>query len=110
MTIPAVVPESVAFGLPESCPVAVLKVAHDGAFLMENVRVPPSESLAVGVKVYWPPTVTEVGGVPDIEALGEGGATVSATAEVTATPSPPPQPVRASATKTGAQTAMISLK
>jgi hypothetical protein len=107
ITIPDVVPASVAFGLPESCPVVVLKVAQDGAFLMENVMVPASESLALGVKVYCPPTVTEVGGVPEIVAVA---AAVSAAVEPTVTPSPPPHPVRASAMRTGAQTALISLK
>ena len=51
MTIFSVVPVSVIFGLPESRPVVVSKLAHDGGFWIENASLPPSESLAVGVKL-----------------------------------------------------------
>jgi len=39
----------VALGVPESLPVDVLKVAHDGLFAMLKVSVSPFASLAVGV-------------------------------------------------------------
>jgi hypothetical protein len=46
--MPAVVPTFAAAGVPDSCPVVLLKVAHDGLFTMENVRVPPAASEALG--------------------------------------------------------------
>jgi hypothetical protein len=52
MTMFIVIPVSVALGLPNSWPVVVLKLAQAGAFLIENASLPPSESLAVGVKLY----------------------------------------------------------
>src|SRR6185503_15238233 len=55
-----------AVGVPASRPVAVLKVAQLGRFAIANVSVPPSGSLAVGVKAYAVPTVTVVAGVPEI--------------------------------------------
>ena len=42
------VPTLLAVGVPCSRPVVVLNVAHDGAFVIENVNVSPSASLAVG--------------------------------------------------------------
>jgi hypothetical protein len=56
----------VAEGVPESLPVEVLKVAHDGLLRMENVIVLPSGSLAVGWKEYAVPTVAVFAGVPVI--------------------------------------------
>ena len=53
-----------AVGVPERRPLLVLKVAHAGLFVMLNVRVLPSASLAVGWKLYALPTVTEVAGEP----------------------------------------------
>ena len=114
ITIFEVVPTSVSFGLPESCPVEVLNVAQEGAFWMEKVMAPPSESLAVGVKLYWVPTVTPVVGVPLIVAVvAVAGLPTSFAVELvgfTATPSPPPQPTRASDASKGAPRALISLK
>src|SRR3954447_4398268 len=49
MTMLANVP--VAVGLPDSWPVLVLKVAHEGRFVIEKPSVLPSASLAVGVKL-----------------------------------------------------------
>jgi len=49
ITIPGSVPTSVAAGVPLSCPVAMLKLAHEGLTLIENVRPLPAGSLAVGV-------------------------------------------------------------
>jgi hypothetical protein len=51
ITIFRVAPVSVAFGLPESWPVEALKLAQAGAFCTVKVRAPPSESVAVGVKL-----------------------------------------------------------
>ena len=55
-----------AVGVPCSCPVDVLNVAHAGRLTIENVSVLPSGSLAVGVKAYCTPTVAVVGGDPEI--------------------------------------------
>jgi hypothetical protein len=38
-------------GVPESCPVWALKVAHVGVFLMLKVSVPPLGSVTVGLKL-----------------------------------------------------------
>ena len=69
-------PENVpaAVGVPESRPVDVLKLAHDGRLRMENVRALPSGSFAVGWNEYGLPTVAVLGGVPvsvgDLFAFG----------------------------------------
>jgi hypothetical protein len=70
MTTFMVVPVSVLFGLPESCPVLVLNAAHAGAFWMLKVIFPPSESDAAGVKLYWEPTVVPLEGVPVMLTVG----------------------------------------
>jgi hypothetical protein len=65
ITMPAWGPVSVEAGVPDSRPVAGLKLAHAGLPAMENVSVwPASESLAVGVNEYAWPAVTDVCGVP----------------------------------------------
>ena len=51
---------------PAAGPFVVLNVAQPGLFVMLNVSVPPSASLAVGVNEYCVPTVAVVGGVPEI--------------------------------------------
>src|SRR5262249_32177900 len=66
ITIPEYVPTFVAAGFPLSCPVALLKLAHEGWFAMEKVRVLPEGSFAVGVNEYAAPTVTLVPGVPEM--------------------------------------------
>jgi hypothetical protein len=48
MTMPENVPAFAAVGVPDKRPVAVLNVAQVGRFVMLNVSVPPSGSLAVG--------------------------------------------------------------
>jgi hypothetical protein len=58
------VPTLADVGVPCSRPVAVLKVAHVGRFVMLKVSVPPSASLAVGWNEYAVPAVTDVGGTP----------------------------------------------
>jgi hypothetical protein len=50
----------------------MLNVAQAGLFVMENDRVYPDGSVAVGVNEYADPAVTLVGGVP--EMVGGGGA------------------------------------
>ena len=52
MTMPAYAPLCVVAGVPESWPVAVLKEAQAGGFLIEKVRGLPAGSLAAGVKAY----------------------------------------------------------
>jgi hypothetical protein len=42
------VPTLAAVGVPESCPVLVLKVAQAGRPTIEKVRVPPAASEALG--------------------------------------------------------------
>ncbi len=37
-------------GVPDNCPVLVLKLAQGGLFTIEKLRALPSGSLAVGVK------------------------------------------------------------
>src|SRR5688572_19156645 len=68
------VPTLPAAGVPCSRPVVVLNVAQVGLFVMLNVSVPPSESLAVGVNEYCVPTVAVVGGVPEIDGGTFAGA------------------------------------
>jgi len=51
MTMPASVPTSADCGVPDSCPVLALKVAHDGLAVMLKVSVMPLGALAVGIKV-----------------------------------------------------------
>ena len=46
------VPTSLMAGLPVSCPVDALKVAHDGGWLIENVRLLPFASDAAGWNEY----------------------------------------------------------
>jgi ethanolamine ammonia-lyase small subunit len=48
ITMPVYVPTLGAVGVPESRPVVVSNVAHDGLPAMENVRVPPAASEALG--------------------------------------------------------------
>ena len=55
-----------AVGVPDSCPVLVLKVAQAGLPVIVKAGVLPSESLAVGVNEYLLPVVAVVAGVPDI--------------------------------------------
>lgn len=59
-------PACALLGVPESRPVEVLNVAHDGLFEMLNVSASPFASLAVGVKLYALPTPTDVVGVPEM--------------------------------------------
>jgi hypothetical protein len=83
------VPTSAAAGVPLSCPVIVLKLAHEGGFARENVRLLPDGSLAVGVKEYAVPAVTRVPGVPEIVGPEAPDTTVivKAGSEALATPS-----------------------
>jgi hypothetical protein len=53
-------------GVPDSRPVVLLNVAHEGWFQIPNEMVSPSASVAVGVNEYGVPTTAVVGGVPEI--------------------------------------------
>jgi hypothetical protein len=66
MTMPLKVRTSVAAGVPDSLPVAVLNEAQLGRFVIENVSELPSGSLAKGVKLYGEVACTEVAGVPEM--------------------------------------------
>ena len=59
-------PVCALLGVPDSLPVVVLNAAQAGLFVMLNVSVLPSGSLAVGVNAYATPVLTDVGGVPEI--------------------------------------------
>ena len=66
ITMLLVVPAEAAVGAPDSAPVLVLNVAHDGLPVWLNVNVSPSGSLAAGVNEYAAPAVTCVAAVPEI--------------------------------------------
>ena len=82
-------PTFAAAGAPLSRPLTVLKLAQEGLLAMENVRVLPEGSVAVGVNEYAVPAVTLVAGEPEIVGPDEAAATVIANAgsEALATPS-----------------------
>jgi hypothetical protein len=92
----------------------VSKLAHDGGFWIENTSLPPSESLAVGVKLYWVPTVMPVMGVPLMVAVAAvvepTSFAVAVAVGLTLTASPPPQAVRPNKMSANAPAALISLK
>jgi len=75
--------------VPLSRPVVVLKLAQEGLLTMENVRMLPDGSVAVGVNEYAVPAVTLVPGEPEIVGADEAAVTVIANAgsEALATPS-----------------------
>jgi len=88
ITIPATVPTSAAVGVPLSCPLAILKLAHEGRLLMENVRPLPAGSLAVGANEYAIPTVAFAPAVPEIEGpattvIGKAGSDALVTPSLT---------------------------
>lgn len=93
------VPTSLLVGVPVSSPVKVLKLAHDGMFLMENVRVPPLGSETVGVKAYACCSLTVVIGVPEMvgPAVPVVAGGLDALAAALLADGPPPQPPRESA-------------
>ena len=55
----------------------MLNVAQAGLFVMENDRVYPDGSVAVGVNEYADPAVTLVGGVPEMVGGGTEMLTVT---------------------------------
>src|SRR5450631_3609816 len=77
MTMLVKLPTSAAAGVPESSPVTLLKFAHEGWFWTEKVRASPFGSLAVGVKLYAAPTLTDVAGVPLIAGAPATGSAVT---------------------------------
>src|SRR5688572_4491270 len=64
--MPAKTPTFAAAGVPVSSPVVVLKLAQLGLFVIANVSVPPSGSLAAGVNEYTLPTFAVTAGAPEI--------------------------------------------
>jgi hypothetical protein len=64
ITMPEYVPTCDDVGVPVSAPLAVLKFAQAGRFVIDQVSVRPSGSEPVGRNAYALPAVTEVGGVP----------------------------------------------
>ena len=64
----------------------MLKIAHAGLFVIENVRLLADGSVVVGVKEYAFPAVTLVGGVPDM--VGGGAETLTVTDWVALPPGP----------------------
>ena len=84
ITIPEYVPTPVA--VPLNRPVAMLKVAHAGMFVIENDSVLPDGSVVVGVNEYDVPAVTLAGGVPDM--VGGGAETLTVTDWLALPPGP----------------------
>lgn len=66
MTIFENVPLFEDVGVPESLPLAVLKLAHDGLCDIENLSVVPRGPLALGVKLYFFPATTVAAGEPEM--------------------------------------------
>ena len=64
----------------------MLKVAQEGLFVIENDKVLPDGSVAVGVNEYPVPTVTLVGGAPDM--VGGGAETLTVTDWLALPPGP----------------------
>ena len=68
MTTPESVPTSLAPGVPTSCPVALLNVAHEGLFVTEKVSPLPEACETLGWKEYTAPTMALAAAVPEIVA------------------------------------------
>jgi hypothetical protein len=66
ITIFEYAPMSLIEGVPESCPVLLLKVAHDGLLLIAKTKVRRELVLADGVNEYGCPTVTLLADQPEI--------------------------------------------
>ena len=64
--IPSVTPTSLLPGVPLNVPVAISKPAHEGLFTIKNVRISPSTSFTVGVKLYVMFSRIFIDGVPSI--------------------------------------------
>ena len=80
------VPVCVLAGVPESWPVAMLKLAQAGMFVIENDRLLPDGSVVVGVNEYPVPAATLVGGVPDM--VGGEAETLTVTDRLALPPGP----------------------
>lgn len=89
MTTFEYVPTFEVVGVPDSCPVVVLKVAQLGRFAIENVSASPSASVAVGRKLYAAFALTVPDAVPLIVGARLPAPTLIANAgsEVVALPS-----------------------
>src|SRR5205814_873938 len=66
ITMPEKMPTLAVVAVPVSCPVVLLKLAHDGRLAIEKVSVSLSGSLAVGVIELLATATTFVDGVPPI--------------------------------------------
>jgi hypothetical protein len=78
MTMLEYVPTFALAGVPETVPVAMLKVAHDGRFCTLKESASPSVSRAVGVKMYGVPAISVVDGEPEMVGGGLAGAEAAA--------------------------------
>ena len=78
---------SALVGLPLSSPVAMLKFAHAGLFLIEKLRTLPLVGLAVGVNVYACPVTADVYGVPPIVGGGASMAMLKGRSDTLEVPS-----------------------
>jgi len=81
--MPMLVHLPVVVGLPVSCPVVVLNVAHEGLLMTAKLGLSPAVSVAVGVNEYVVLTATVVAGVPEmvsgaVEGVPEGGGVLDA--------------------------------
>ena len=81
MTMLEYVPTFAVVGVPETVPLAMLKVAQDGRFCTLKESAAPAASLAVGVKLYGYPATSVVDGVPEIVGGGGGGGVLTGGAE-----------------------------
>jgi hypothetical protein len=95
-----VVPTEPLGGVPVIAPVCWFKAAQDGRFVALNCSASPLASLAVGVKLYEDPAVTEVVGWPEMvgaELLAVAAEVPGELAtEALSLPLPPPHPERVS--------------
>ena len=69
-------PVCVLLGVPESRPLAMLKLAHAGLFCTEKLSVLPLGPLAAGWNEYGVPARSLVAGVPEMLGAGEDEAEV----------------------------------
>src|ERR1700722_15469997 len=75
-----------AFGVPESSPGEVLKLAQEGLFITEKTSPVPLAALVVGRNVYIVPSATSVGGSPEMVS-GATTAMANGVSELVAWPS-----------------------
>ena len=83
MTMPVLV-VAVDGAVPESWPVAMLKLAHEGFPWMLNESASPLASAAVGVKLYAAEAITDVAGLPEMVGAVFVGAGLGGVVDVVA--------------------------